>query len=339
MEVKMKKLTILIMVLFTSFSIMLTGCSCEKEDESIIRLNEVTRSIFYAPLYIAINNGYMEEEGITIELTTGNGADKCMTALVSGSADVALMGPEATIYVVEQGKKDAPKVFGQLTKRDGSFIVSRSNNPNFTWQDMANSEILGGRRGGVPAMTLEYALRQNGLIDGQNITINYDVEFANMSGAFVGGTGDYVTLFEPNASELVKNNRGYIVTSVGAMAGEVPFTAFTANESYISKNKDKLKKFLKAIMKGYNYLLTASLDDIATSLQPHFTGSDIEIIKSAIKSYKDIDAWAESPIMKESAYNRLITIMTEAGELNSHVKFEDVVDNSLATEVMQELIA
>ena len=335
----MKKLTILILVLFTSFSTMLTGCSCSKDDDSIIRLNEVTRSIFYAPLYIAINNGYMEDEGIEIELTTGNGADKCMTALVSGSADIALMGPEATIYVVEQGKKDAPKVFGQLTKRDGSFIVSRTEKNNFTWQDLTNSEILGGRRGGVPAMTLGYALKQNGLIDGQNITINYDVEFANMSGAFVGGTGDYVTLFEPNASELVKNGKGHIVASVGSMAGEVPFTAFTANESYINKNKDKLKKFLRAIMKGYNYLITASLDDIAKALQPHFTGSDIEIIKSAIKSYKDIDAWAESPIMKESAYDRLITIMQEAGELASLVEFEKIVDNTIATEVMQELIA
>ena len=239
----MKKLLsfIFAFLLLTTSSVYFVGCKSESK-KGKIRLNEVTHSVFYAPLYIAINKGYMEEEGIEIELTTGNGADKCMTALVSGSADIALMGPEATIYVVEQGKKDAPKVFGQLTKRDGSFIVSRTNQQNFTWQELANSEILGGRRGGVPAMTLEYALKQNGLIDGQNVTINYDVEFANMSGAFVGGTGDYVTLFEPNASELVKNGKGHIVASVGSMAGEVPFTAFTANESYISQNKDKLKK-------------------------------------------------------------------------------------------------
>lgn len=335
----MKKLTVFMLILISSFSILMTGCSCEKEDESVIRLNEVARSVFYAPLYIAINKGYMADEGITVEITTGNGADKCMTALVSGSADVALMGPEATVYVVEQGKKDAPKVFGQLTKRDGSFIVGRTNETNFTWANFTNKEILGGRRGGVPAMTLEYALRQNGLINGSNVTINYDVEFANMSGAFVGGTGDYVTLFEPGASELVKNGRGYIVASVGEMAGEVPFTAFTANESYIKNNKDKLKKFLKAVMRGYNYLLTASLDDIAIALQPHFTGSDLNIIKSSIQSYKNIDAWAESPIMKSSAYDRLITIMSQAGVLTNTVPFESIVDNSLATEVMQELIA
>ena len=335
----MKKLTVFMLLLISSFSILMTGCSCEKEDESVIRLNEVARSVFYAPLYIAINKGYMADEGITVEITTGNGADKCMTALVSGSADVALMGPEATVYVVEQGKKDAPKVFGQLTKRDGSFIVGRTNETNFTWANFTNKEILGGRRGGVPAMTLEYALRQNGLTNGNNVTINYDVEFANMSGAFVGGTGDYVTLFEPGASELVKNGRGYIVASVGEMAGEVPFTAFTANESYIKNNKDKLKKFLKAVMRGYNYLLTASLDDIAIALQPHFTGSDLNIIKSSIQSYKNIDAWAESPIMKSSAYDRLITIMSQAGVLTNTVPFESIVDNSLATEVMQELIA
>ncbi len=334
----MKKLSIFLLVLFSSFSVLLTGCSCSK-DNNTIRLNEVARSVFYAPLYIAINNGYMEDEGLNIEITTGNGADKSMTALVSGSADIGLMGPEAAIYVLAQGKKDAPKIFGQLTKRDGSFIVSRTEETNFTWSNFEGKEILGGRQGGVPAMTLEYALRLNGLTHGNNVTINYDVEFANMSGAFIGGTGDYVTLFEPSASELVKNGRGYIVASVGEMAGEVPFTAFMANESYINNNKDTIKKFLKAVMRGYNYLLTASLDDIAKALQPHFTGSDTEIIKASIKSYKDIDAWAESPIMKNSAYDRLITIMTQAGYLNSSVNFEDVVDNTLATEVMQELIA
>lgn len=335
----MKKLTILILTLFASFSVMMTGCSCSKPDNNTIRINEVARSIFYAPLYIAINNGYMKDEGLTIEITTGNGADKSMTALVSGSCDVGLMGPEAAIYVVAQGKKDAPKIFGQLTKRDGSFLVSRNPEPNFTWSNLENKEILGGRRGGVPAMTLEYALRQNNLINGTNVTINYDVEFANMSGAFIGNTGDYVTLFEPSASELVKAGRGYIVASVGEMAGEVPFTAFMANESYIKSNSANLKKFLKAVMRGYNYLLTASLDDIATALQPHFTGSSKEIIKASIESYKNIDAWAESPIMKTSAYNRLITIMTQAGSLTSNVEFSEVVNNTLATEVMEELIA
>jgi NitT/TauT family transport system substrate-binding protein len=278
----------------------------------------------------------MEDEGIEIELTTGNGADKCMTALVSGSADIALMGPEATIYVVEQGKKDAPKVFGQLTKRDGSFIVSRTEKNNFTWQDLANSEILGGRRGGVPAMTLEYALKQNGLIDGQNITINYDVEFANMSGAFVGGTGDYVTLFEPNASELVKNGKGHIVASVGSMAGEVPFTAFTANESYISKNKDKLKKFLRAIMKGYNYLMSASVNDVVASLRASFDGTSDELLTISINAYKQIDAWSRTPVMSQVAYDNLMDIIIDAGTLTNTVAFSSVVDNTYAQSILAD---
>lgn len=241
-----------------------------------------------------------------------------------------------SLYVIAQGKKDVPKVFGQLTKRDGSFIVGRTEEPDFKWTNLANKEILGGRQGGVPAMTLEYALRKNGLTHGNNITINYEVQYENMSAAFVGNVGQYVTLFEPLASNLVKQNKGYIVASVGEEAGEVPFTVFMANESYINKNQERVKKFLRAIVRGYNYLLTAELEDIAKALQPYFVGTDFDIIKSSITSYKDIDAWAESPAMKESAYDRLITIMTEAGQLKQNVSFNTVVDNTIANEVMKE---
>ncbi len=335
----MRKLSVFLLVLITSFSLILTACSCQR-DRYTIRVNEVARSVFYAPMYIAINKGYMKDEGLTIDIVTGNGADKSMAALTSGSADIGLMGPEAAIYVVEQGKNDAPVVFGQLTKRDGSFIVGRNEVTNFKWSDFSNKEILGGRSGGVPAMTLEYALRQNGLIHGDNVTINYDVEFASMAAAFIGGVADYVTLFEPLASQLVADNRGHIVASVGEMAGEVPFTAFMANQSYLNNNKDIVKKFLRAIMRGYNYLLTASIDDIANTIRTtYFETSSVEILKESLTNYRNIDAWAESPIMKTSAYDRLITIMTQAGRLTESVPFANVVDNSIAIEVMQELIA
>lgn len=332
----MKKLAIILVALLGTFSFIIAGCSCKK-DASVIRLNEVTHSVFYAPLYVAINKGYFEEEGITIELTNGGGANNTMTALVSDSADIGLCGPEAAIYVVAQGSSDVPVVFGQLTKRDGSFIVGR-NDIDFHWSDLLGTEILAGRRGGVPAMTLEYALNQNGLYDGQNITLNYDVAFNNMAPAFQSGIGDYTTLFEPTASEFAANGFGYILASVGQEAGEVPFTAFMSMNSYLEQNTNKVKGFLRAIYKGYTFLTTADVEDVVDALEPSFEGTSRDLLRYSVNSYKAIDAWASTPVMSESAYNRLITIMTNAGELTTPVAFADVVDNTLASEVMLETI-
>ena len=331
----MKKISILLIMIMLSFSFFLTGCG--KDNDKLIRVNEVTHSVFYAPLYIAINKGYFEEEGLEIELTNGGGADKSMTALTSGSADIGLMGPEAAIYVVNQGKKDAPKVFAQLTKRDGSFIIGRENIQNFTLTDMQGKEILGGRRGGVPAMTLEYAMKQAGLVDGENVTINYDVAFNNMTAAFIGGIGDFVTAFEPSATDIVNAGKGYILGSVGEFAGEVPFTAFMANESYLSENSDKIHRFLRAIIKGYNYLVTANIDDVVEAIAPSFLGTSNASLKAAMEAYIAIDAWVDNPAMKTTAYNNLITIMMDAGELTDAVAFDKIVDNSYATKAYNEM--
>lgn len=331
----MKKLTYLLIALFMTAGIMLSGCSCSKANK--LRVNEVTHSIFYAPMYVAINNGYFKEENIDIELTNGGGANVSMTALISGSADIGLMGPEAVIYVAAQGKKDQPIVFGQLTKRDGSFLVGRKNIDNFDWKSLEGSNIIAGRRGGVPAMTLEYALRKNGLINGTNITLNYDIEFNNTTTAFQGGTGDYVTAFEPAASTLVESGNAYIVASVGEEAGEVPFTCFMANQSFINKNTKKVKAFLRAVMKGYEYIQTAPIDDVVDALAPSFDTSSKESIKKCIESYKRIDAWVDTPVMTLDAYNRLITIMTEANELDKPIEFNKIVDNTIAEELVKEL--
>jgi len=328
----MKKFLIALLCILCAVPFCLMGCA---NDKNTIRLSEVTHSIFYAPLYIAINKGYFEEYDITIELSNGGGADKCMSALVSNSADIALMGPEATIYVAEQGKKDMPVVFGQLTKRDGSFIIGRENIENFTWDALANKEILGGRQGGVPAMTLEYAIESNNV---ENCTINYDIAFDNLTSAFIGGTGDFVTAFEPAASAIVENGRGYILASVGAETGEIPYTAFTANSSYIKANKETIKNFLKAIMKGYNFLVSSSIDDIVDALRPSFEGTSDASIKKSIEAYIAIDSWNSTPVMTEVAYNNLIKIMKNAGKLTTTVPFSSVVDNSYALEVLNEAI-
>lgn len=328
----MKKILIAILSLFLITPLFLSGC---KSDKNVIRVNEVTHSIFYAPLYIAINNGYFDDYGIKVELTNGGGSDKSMTAVISGTADIGLMGPETAVYVAAQGRNDLPVVFGQLTKRDGSFIVGRENIENFSWSDLEGKEILGGRRGGMPAMMLEYAIKQNNI----NCTINYDVAFDNLTGAFMGGTGDFVTAFEPVASTIEKNGKGYVLASVGAESGEVPFTAFMANRSYINNNKDNVKNFLKAIRRAYNFLVSANIDDIVDSLRQSFDGTSDGLIKQSIQSYIAIDAWASSPIMTEVAYNNLIKVLKSSGTLTQDISYSNIVDNSIAVEVLKELSA
>ena len=326
----MKKFFIALLCAIFIVPFGLVGC---KEENNVVRVCEVTHSVFYAPLYIAMNNGYFEDYGIEIELSNGGGADKCMTALVSKSAEIALMGPEATIYVANQGKQDMPVVFGQLTQRDGSFIIGREPVENFTWSVLDNKEILGGRQGGVPAMTLEYAIEKNNV---QNCTINYDVAFDNLTSAFIGGTGDFVTAFEPTASQIVANGKGYILASVGAETGEIPYTAFTANRSYIDGNKETVKNFLKAIIRGYNYMMSTSIDEIVNALKPSFDGTSVELLKKSIEAYIEIDSWARTPVMSKVAYDNLIRIMKNAGKLENDVAFEKVVDNTIAQEVLAD---
>lgn len=335
----MKKICLILVALVSIFSFTLFGCGSNNENQlTKIRLNEVTHSIFYAPLYVAINNGYFEDEDIEIELTNGGGADKVMTALLSNDADIGLMGPEATIYVTEGGAKDKPVVFGQLTKRDGSFIVSKKPIENFTFQDLKGKEIIGGRKGGVPAMTLEYAIKQAGLQIGttaDTVNLRTDVAFNLTASVFDSTNADFCTLFEPTASELCANKGYTIVESVGTLSGEVPYTAFTAKKGYLEKNEKLAEKFLRAVYRGYRFLLKANVNEIANSLKPSFSGiSDDSIVKS-IQSYIKVDAWVENPAMTKQAFDRLQDIIISAGELDKKVDFESVVDTKIANKVIQ----
>ena len=333
----MKKFAIFLALIIGMVSITFAGCGGNNK----LRVNEVTHSIFYAPFYAAINLGYFEEEGIEIDLVNGGGSDQSMTALISNSADVALLGPETAVYVVSEGASNTPVIFGQLTKRDGSLLVGRNPEPNFEWSNLIGKEIIGGRRGGSPAMALQYAIEKvNNLPVGtgpNEVNINLDVAFNLVVGAFEAGTGDYCTMFEPTASEYVAAGKGYIVASVGEECGEVPFTCFMAMQSYIDKNEGQIEGFLRAVMKGYNYLMTATDDQIYEALAPSFSTSTRSSIVSSVKTYIAIDAWMSTPIMEESAYNRLLAIMTNAGELDEAVAFGDVVDNSYAQKVVNQL--
>ncbi len=306
------------------------GCKNDDDQFKTIELNEVTHSVFYAPLYVAIENGYFEEEGLRIELTNGGGADKVMTAVLAGSAQIGLMGPESSLYVYNQGKTDYPIVFGQLTQKDGSFLVSRVDEPDFEWTDLRGKGILAGRPGGVPMMTFEYLINQHGLYDGTDCELITDVQFDLMTAAFEEGTGDYCTMFEPLASEYEKAGKGYVVASVGEGAGEVPYTSFVAKQSYINENKTTIESFLKALKKAYDYMAEASDEEIAQAIQPQFPSTSVESLTTSVVSYKAIDAWKDDLTMSEESYNRLQDIMQNAGELDERVPFEKIVNNSFA---------
>lgn len=329
-----KKLICCIFALCMAFAIPFAATGCNKTNK-LIRINEVTHSVFYAPLYLAEALGYFDDEGIEIELTNGGGADGTMAAVISGSADVGFCGPEAALYVNLGGSKDAPKVFGQLTKRDGSFLVGRTAEPDFKWSNLAGKEVLAGRRGGVPAMTFEYVLKTQDV----NCTLNYDVEFSTMTAAFEGGVADYCTMFEPTASEYEKQGKGFIVASVGQESGEIPYTCFSAKESYINANGDKIEGLLRAVTKAVKYINETDSDTVAGYLVPYFTGTGKDSLKTSVESYKNIDAWVTNMAMKESAFNKLQDVIELAGELEKRVEFSSMVLTAAADRVYNEVYA
>lgn len=321
------------LVLFTIIALVLTsmvGCGSDEKKLTKIRLNEVTRSVFYAPLYVAIYQGFFEQEGLELEITTGEGADKVMTAVVSGQTDIGFCGPEASVYVFNEGKEDHAVNFAQLTKRDGSFLVAREPDPAFTWDKVKGTTIIGGRKGGVPEMTLEYVLKNKDIMPGKDVEVLTNIQFALMAGAFTGGTGDYVTLFEPVASTLEAANSGYVVTSIGQESGEIPYTVFSAKKSYIEKNKDLIQKFTNAIYRGQLWVANNTPKEIAKVIKSAFPDADEKILTTVAKRYKEIDAWAQTPIFSEEAFNRLQDVMQLAGELDKKADFSKLVDNSFA---------
>ncbi|HCU56474.1 MAG TPA: hypothetical protein DIC18_03995 [Clostridiales bacterium] len=325
----MKRKFVVIMLIICMVCLCVCFSACSEEDENVIRLNEVTHSVFYAPLYVAINQGYFAEQGLKIELTNGGGADKTMTAVLSGQADIGFCGPEASIYVFNEGKKDYPIVIGQLTKRDGSFVIARSEMRDFDWETaFIGKEIIGGRKGGVPAMALEYALKQNGYVDGVNTRINYDVQYDLISAAFDGGTGDYCTMFEPAATNFALAGKGYVVASVGEEAGDIPYTCFCAEKSYLKKNPEKVKKFLGAIQKGVDFVSTHTAAEVAQSVAPSFADTSLSVLTSAISNYMRIGAYVDDMKLKQEDFEHLQDIIISAGVMSKRADYSKLVDNS-----------
>lgn len=298
----------------------------EKENElTTIKVAEVTHSIFYTPFYVALENGYFEEEGINLELMLVSGSDNVAASVLSGDTEVGLAGPESAVYVYLGKEKNYLQVFSGLTKRDGQFILAR-NNENFDWENLYGKEILVGRSTGMPALSFLRALENKG-IDKEKVNINYSIEFAELSGSFIGGDGDYVNLFEPLASKLEDNKNGYVVESVGKVSGEFPYTAFYARKSYIKDNKALLKGFTAAIKKGMDYTLNKDSVDVAKVIEKQFSDTSLKDLAIMIDRYKEADAWLNTPYVEEEFYNTLIDLLKDNKLIKETVYYKDMVNN------------
>lgn len=332
----------LAIVLSIALALSVSGCGNTPGSKSLQKIGvaEVTHSVFYAPQYVAIEMGYFADEGFDIDLIGAYGADKTMAALLSGEAQIGFMGPEASVYVYAQGSKDYAISFAQVTKRDGTFLVSRQAEPNFRFENLKGKEVIGGRKGGMPEMTLEYVLKNNDLILGENVNagevnVRTDIQFAVMAGAFTGGEGDYVTLFEPMATSVEKAGIGHIVASIGAESGEIPYTAYCALGSYMEENPKIIQKFTNAIYKGQQYVKDHSAKEIAKVINPQFTELDFDELVTVIQRYKDNDTWCDEPLLKEESLNRLMDVMELAGELKERVPYDKIVTAKFATEAVK----
>jgi len=309
----------------------LVGCGSASPDKlEKVRVTEVARSVFYAPQYAAVSLGFFEEEGIELELTNGQGADKVMTAVIADQADIGFSGPEAAIYVMKEGKEDHPVVFAQLTKRDGAFIVGREPDADFKFEYMRGKHLLGGRKGGVPLMTLEYVIRQQGMDPAKDLYVDSSVQFALMAGAFTGGTGDYVALFEPTASAVELEGKGYVLASVGELSGEIPYTCYYAKQSWLKEKADLAQRFTNAIYKGQQWVKEHTAAEVAEAIAPFFPDTDLALLEKVCQRHADIDAFMTTPVMESEPFERLQTVMEQAGELEGRVEFRDLVDNSFA---------
>lgn len=320
--------------------ILLTGCLCitaltgcgkqNKEGLAKVTLSEVVHSIFYAPQYVAMELGFFEEEGIDLQVDVGNGADKCMTALLSGSADIALCGTEAALYIHAEGREDVPKIFAQLTQRAGNFLVGRTPDPDFTWDDVRGKTIIGGRQGGMPQMVLEYILHQNDIQIGTDVEVITNLDLSATASAFSAGTGDYTTEFEPGASTLELADQGHVVASLGVDSGYVPYTVYMTTSSLIEKNPELIQSFTNAMYKGLIWCQEHTSDEIAEVIHPQFAETDPETLSAIIERYRSQNTWIDHPLMEESSLNLIQDILQLSGTLDQRISYKDVVITNFA---------
>jgi len=324
----MKKCAAILLVLVLLLG-TLTGCGITSEGTTTVKVSEVAHSVFYAPQYVAISQGFFAEEGLQIELINGGGADKVMTSVLTGEVQIGLAGPEACIYVHLEGKENAPMVFAQLTNCDGAFLVGRADEA-FSWDNLRGKTIIGGRKGGVPEMTLEYVMKQNGVVPHVDAVVDTSVQFNMMAGAFTGGNGDYVALFEPTATEVELAGQGYVLCSIGEESGAIPYTAYFALPDYMEQNADLVQRFTNAVAKGQKWVENHTDLEVAQAIADQFPDTDLSVLEKVSARYRAIGAWKLNPVMQAEDFMRLMDVMEEAGELQQRIPVETFVTNRFA---------
>ena len=331
----MRRKLICVLALFAMTASLFVGCK-GKDDMIEITLNEVAHSVFYAPMYVAFEEGYFEDEGLKVNLVNGLGADKTMTAVISGECEIGFMGSEASIYVYNQGAEDYVINFAQLTQRAGNFLVSRDKNEEFTWANIKGKTVIGGRKGGMPQMVFEYILKKQGIDPSKDLNIVQNIDFGLTSQAFASGQGDYTIEFEPAATALELEGSGKVVASLGVESGKVPYTAFSAKKSYIEKNPDVIQKFTNAIQRGMDYVGSHTPEEIAKTIQPQFKETDEKTLVMLVTRYYEQDTWKDNLIFEETSLTLLQDILDDAGELQKRVPYEDIVTREYAEKALKK---
>ncbi|MBQ4633909.1 MAG: ABC transporter substrate-binding protein [Bacilli bacterium] len=324
----MKKILVISLILFLIVAGIIFRLTKDNSELQKIKVAEVTHSVFYAPQYVAHALGYFEDEGLDVEIILASGADAVAAAVLSGDVDIGFCGSEATIYIYNNGEKDYLVNFAGLTKKDGSFIIARNQNDQFNLNDLKGKHVLGGRKGGMPEMTLEWILKENGINPKNDLKIDTSVAFAAMSGSFISGNGDFVTLFEPTALKLEQEGYGYVVASLGELGGEVPYTVYNARKSYLEENEANIKAFVNAIQKGLDYTHNHTAEEIANVILDYFPDTSLNDLITIVERYKSIDSWYKTTDIDEKSYNHVLEIIDNAGELTKKPPYKDLIDNS-----------
>lgn len=332
-------LAVAVVLAVTALPMTVFASKKDKEEEKLskVTLNEVAHSVFYAPQYVAIEKGYFAEEGLNLTLVTGFGADKTMTAVISGEADIGFMGEEASVYAYQEGATDPVVNFAQLTQRAGNFLVAREEMPDFKWEDLKGKKVLGGRTGGMPEMVFEYILRKNGIDPRKDLTIDQSIDFGSTAAAFTGDeSAAYTVEFEPSATILEKEGAGYVVASLGEASGYVPYTSYSAKTSYMKENPEIIRKFTEALQKGMDYVQSHTPEEIAEVIAPQFKETDLDTITTIVKRYYDQDTWKENLVFEKESFELLQDILQEAGELNERVEYKKLVNTEYVKEAFTD---